>query len=365
MVMMEGGGAPVAEPGRTEKATDKRREEARKRGQVARSQEVGIALGLLTSFGVLMAMGVWMFTTLRDMTVTILENAGASGDLSTGEVWSQLGDGAITALLVTAPVAVAMMIVGVLASAIQVKPQITPEAIKPRFSLINPINGFKRIFSRRSLVTIVKDLLKIAIISGATWFIVGSDLEGLAALTGASAAQVVSVGSILVLKIGFTVAVAYLVIAAADLLYERWQYEKDLRMTKDEVRRENKDQEVSQEVKGFQRRRQREAAMRRMLADVPQADVVITNPTHYAVAIRYTRAFPAPMVIAKGVDEMARRIREVADEHDVMIMESPPLARAIYAEAEIGEMIPPEHFMAVAEILAAVYRATGREPAAA
>jgi len=353
----------VAEPGRTERATDKRREEARKRGQVARSQEVGISLGLLTSFGVLLAAGVWMFTMMRDMTVTMLENSGTSGGLSNGEIWDQLGQAAITALLVTAPVAGAMLIVGVIGSAIQVKPKFTPEAIKPRFSLISPLNGLKRIFSRRSLVIIVKDLLKIVIIVAATWLIVGGDLEGLASLTGASAGQVLAVGGVMVLKIGFTIAVAYLAIAAADLLYERWQYEKDLRMTKQEVKQENKDQEVSQEVKGFQRRRQREAAMRRMLADVPQADVVITNPTHYAVAIRYVRTMPAPAVIAKGVDNVALRIREVAEEYDVPVMESPPLARAIYADAEIGDLIPPDHFMAVAEILAAVYRATGREPA--
>lgn len=353
----------MAEPGRTEKATDKRREEARKRGQVARSQEVGIALGLLTSFGALLMVGTWMFIMMRDLTIHMLEESGTSGNLSPGEIWNQLGQAAVTSLIVTAPVAGSMLVVGVLASVIQVKPQITPEAIKPRFSLINPLNGFKRIFSRRSLVTIVKDLLKITVISLATWWIVGGDVQELASLTGASAAQVLAVGSVMVLKIGFTVGVAYVVIAAADLLYERWQYEKDLRMTKDEVKREGKDQEVSAEVKGFQRRRQREAAMRRMLSDVPQADVVITNPTHYAVAVRYARTMAAPMIVAKGMDNIAFRIREVAEEHDVTVIESPPLARALYAEAEIGQMIPPEHFGAVAEILAAVYRATGRQPA--
>ena len=149
------------------------------------------------------------------------------------------------------------------------------------------------------------------------------------------------------------------------MVYERWQHEKDMRMTKDEIKREMKESDVAPEVKAQLKRRQREMAISRMMAAVPEADVVITNPTHFAVALRYARSMPAPMVVAKGADRVAFRIRAVATEHGVAVLEDPPLARSLFAAAEVGQYIPAEAFSAVAEILAHVYRVAGREPALA
>ena len=167
------------------------------------------------------------------------------------------------------------------------------------------------------------------------------------------------------MKIGWAIVAVYVLLALADLAYERWQHERDLRMTKDEVRREFKEQDVNPEVKGQLKRRQREMAVRRMMAAVPDADVVITNPTHFAVALRYARALPAPQVVAKGADNVAFRIISVARENGVSVIQDPPLARSLFANAEVGQYIPADAFGAVAEILAHVYRAGGREPAAA
>ena len=154
-------------------------------------------------------------------------------------------------------------------------------------------------------------------------------------------------------------------IAVADLMFERWQHERDLRMTKEEVKREAKDADVNPEVKGQLKRRQHEMAVRRMMSAVPDADVVITNPTHFAVALRYARSLPAPQVVAKGADHVAHRIIATARENGVSVVQDPPLARSLYAAAEVGQYIPADAFGAVAEILAHVYRASGRQPAAA
>jgi flagellar biosynthetic protein FlhB len=169
----------------------------------------------------------------------------------------------------------------------------------------------------------------------------------------------------LVLKIGFAIVAVYILVAGADFAYERWQHERDIRMTKDEVKREAKEGDVSPEIKGQLKRRQHEMAVRRMMSAVPDADVVITNPTHFAVALRYARALPAPKIVAKGADHVAHRIIASARESGVAVVQDPPLARSLFAAAEVGQYVPAEAFGAVAEILAHVYRASGREPAAA
>jgi flagellar biosynthetic protein FlhB len=194
---------------------------------------------------------------------------------------------------------------------------------------------------------------------------VKNEMPEFAGLTGAEPGQILGVVGAVILKLGFAVVGVYVVIAIGDFAFERYQHGKDIRMTKDEVKREAKDQDLSPQLRGAIKAKQREMAMARMMAAVPQADVVITNPTHYAVALSYTRDLPAPRVVAKGADHVAARIRETAREHGVTVLEDPPLARSLYAAAEVGDFVPAESFAAVAEILAYVYRITGRTPAAA
>jgi flagellar biosynthetic protein FlhB len=255
--------------------------------------------------------------------------------------------------------------VGVVASVIQVKPKITPEILKPRFSVLNPVSGVKRLFSTRSLVSVVKDVLKVTVTAVIAYVVLRDAIPDLTNLLGAGPGATMAVVGGLVLKIGFAIVAVYILVAGADFAYERWQHERDIRMTKDEVKREAKEGDVSPEIKGQLKRRQHEMAVRRMMSAVPDADVVITNPTHFAVALRYARALPAPKIVAKGADHVAHRIIASARESGVAVVQDPPLARSLFAAAEVGQYVPAEAFGAVAEILAHVYRASGREPAAA
>lgn len=345
---------------KTEEATPKRREEARKRGQVARSQELNTGLGLLTVFAMLAFMGSWMLQGFMAVLETGLSESGTAGAMDSSAAWDSLMAAGLDGLWLTAPFAIAGVVIGVIASAVQVKPGITPEVLKPRFSMLSPKNGVKRLFSVRSLVRTVKDLFKITITGLVAYWVLQGAIPDLMGLLGAPPGMFMAVIGTLVLKVGFAIAAIYIVIAVADLMYERWQHEKDLRMTIDEVRREFKEADLGPEVKAQMKRRQREMAVRRMMNDVPDADVVIVNPTHYAVALKYDRGFPAPKVVAKGVDHTAHRIIALAEEHGVTVRREPPLARSLYANAEVGQYIPADAFGAVAEILAVVYRTTRR-----
>jgi len=350
---------------RTEKATPKRRDEARKRGQVARSREVNTGFGLLATFAMLSFVGGWLLTGLVQVMSESLGASGRTGTITPAEGWRLMMDAGWDSLRLTAPFAVAGVLVGVIASAIQVKPKITPEVLKPRFSVLNPVSGVKRLFSTRSLVSAVKDVIKVTLTAVVAYVVLRGAIPDLTNLLGAGPGTTMAVVGGLVLKIGFSIVAIYILIAGADLAFERWQHERDIRMTKDEVKREAKEGDVSPEIKGQLKRRQHEMAVRRMMSAVPDADVVITNPTHFAVALRYARALPAPRVVAKGADHVAHRIIASARESGVAVVQDPPLARSLFAAAEVGQYVPAEAFGAVAEILAHVYRASGREPAAA
>ncbi len=348
---------------RTEKATPKRREEARKRGQVARSQEVNTGMSLLGAFVLLGVFGAATYQSLSNLMVRTFTGAGEQRTMTPNAAWG-LGVDLITQCIrLVTPFAAGAVVLGITASVIQVKPMLSTESMKPKFSVLNPGKGLKRLVSIRSLVNLVKDLLKLTIVGAVTWMVLRSSFDDLVHMTGAEPRTSVAMVGGLVLKLGLFVGGAYMLLAVADVIYQRWQHEKDLRMTKDEVKREMKEGDLSPEVKGQMKRRQREMAMARMMSAVPDADVVITNPTHFAVALRYARDLPAPQVVAKGADRQAFRIRTAANEHGIQIVEDPPLARSLYAAAEVGEFIPAEAFAAVAEILAMVYRAGHRAPA--
>ncbi|MBJ7455971.1 MAG: flagellar biosynthesis protein FlhB [Thermoleophilia bacterium] len=350
---------------RTEEATPKRREESRKRGQVARSQEVNTFMSLLAAFAMLSFVGSWLLAGLIRVMTNSLSGSGTTEPINAARGWRVMTDAGMDSLRLAAPFAIAGVVVGVVASAIQVKPGITTEILKPRFSVLNPISGAKRLLSSRSLVTVVKDLIKVGVTTAVAYSVLKGGISDLMGLLGASPGMALVVVSGLIMKIGFSIIAIYVLIAIADLVYERWKHERELRMTKDEVKREAKEGDVNPEVKGQLKRRQHEMAVQRMMSAVPDADVVITNPTHFAVALRYARALPAPQVIAKGADHVALRIIAKARESGVSVVQDPPLARSIFASAEVGQYIPADAFGAVAEILAHVYRATGREPAAA
>ena len=272
---------------RTERATPRRREESRKRGQVARSREINTGLGLLATFALLSFLGGWLLAGMAEIMSRSLGASGVSGPITRAAGWQIMVGAGWDSLRLIAPFAAAGVIVGVVASAIQVKPGITPSVLTPRFSVLNPISGAKRLLGPRSLVSIVKDLIKVAATGAIAYVILKDAIPDLMSLMGAGPGRAIALVSELTMRIGFSIVAVYAFIAVADLLYERWQHERDLRMTRDEVRREAKEQDVNPEIKGQLKRRQREMAVRRMMSAVPDADVVITNPTHFAVALRY------------------------------------------------------------------------------
>ena len=347
---------------KTEKATPKRRDDARKEGNVLRSMEVNSAFAMLAAFGILSIWGPGMWSRLMaDMTLR-LETLGAAGTakFTIDDTMTLFMDVLRLMALVLGPIVVGMVVVGVLASVVQVKPKVTPEVLKPRFSKINPISGFKQRFGPQALFELVKSLLKMVAVGVPAGMLLWDRRNELLKLGDAEPIAAALVTVDLIMAIGFRVAGIYVAIAIIDYMWQRHRYEKNLRMSKHDVKQEARQQELAPELKAQQRRRQRDMARRRMLSDVPTADVVITNPTHYSIALKYDSELGAPQVVAKGVDLLALRIREIADEAGVMRVENRPLARELYSSVEVGHTIPADLFAAVAEVLAYVYRAEER-----
>ncbi len=347
---------------KTEKPTAKKLKDARSEGQVAKSQEVGTAFLFLSSFFVLKMMAGKVVNTLTKImyeSFNIIKNYEAYfAENPADQLYTQhLKQMTIEVLGVVLPIALTMMTIGVISNLVQVGWHPTSKVLKPKFSKLNPISGFKRMFSIMALVELVKSLLKFSIIASVVYSQVKDRINMLPSIPFMSVGDSVIFFADLVFDIGISVGSAYIGIALADFIFQKMKHTKDLKMSKQEIKDEYKQSEGDPQVKGQIKQRMREAAMRRMMQDVPSADVIITNPTHYAVAIRYKHNQDfAPMVVAKGVDHIAKNIREKGKEHNIEIVENKPLARALYASVEIGEPIPPDLYQSVAEILAFVYK---------
>ncbi|HMQ53895.1 MAG TPA: flagellar biosynthesis protein FlhB [Anaerolineae bacterium] len=340
---------------RTEAATPRRRQQAREKGQIPKSVEVNSAIILLAAFTLLNWLGPSTFQAMRTlmqrtfsalttepMTLNMLESGG--------------GAAAVLAAQAIAPFVLSLMVIGVVTNVGQVGLMFSQKALQPDFSRVDPLTGFKRIFAVRSLVELLKSLLKMTIIGLVVYLALRDNYELLSATSRMSPAAGIGLLYQLAITIGLRVAVVMLFLAAADYLYQRWEHERSLKMTKQEVKEEAKESENPQ-LKGRIRARQREMAMSRMMAAIPQADVVITNPTHLAVALRYERGkMQAPKVIAKGQRLVAERIKSKARELNIPLVENKPLARALFKATEIGQDIPVDLYQAVAEVLAFVYR---------
>jgi flagellar biosynthetic protein FlhB len=350
----------VAGDNRTEKATPRRRNEARRKGQVAKSVDVASAAVLLATFTTLAAAGPAMLGRSMEVVRRGLAQAGDPDLVRTGSLAGAVAWQVEALAWIVAPVAVAALAAGLLVNVAMVKLKLSPLAVKPSLKKIDPVSGLKRLFGPHSWFEAAKTFLKAGVVALVAFLAVWPELPTLGALVGLPAgAMVVELGRS-VLGIAFRAGAAFALIAAADIAFQRWRHEKSLRMTKDEVKREARDQDIPPELRGAIRRKQFEQARRRMLAEVPTSDVVVTNPTHFAVALRYDGTKPAPELVAKGADLVAKAIREIAEEHGVPILSNPPLARSLYQEVELGHLIPERFFHAVAEVLAFVYRTAGR-----
>ena len=345
---------------RTEKATPKKRDDARKKGQVARSVDLNGAAVLMAGLLALSAFAPRMLEEIEVATRTAFALIAEPSVVSREGLGTVLASLAKSTAIASLPVLIACCVAGVVVNVAQVGFKPSPAAMKPELKKLNPITGAKNLFGSRALVETVKGILKVAVVGAVAYFTLMPQLQDLAALVGAPPATLLPEIARTALHVVQRASLAYLVIAFADFGYQRWKFEKDLKMDKQEVKDEFKQQELPSEVRAAQRRKARELATARMMDDVPTADVVVTNPTHYSVALRYDAGNPAPVVVAKGVDHLAFKIREIAADAGVMVVPDPPLARSLYGIVEVGHAIPEELYQGVAQLLAYVYRVNAR-----
>lgn len=346
---------------KTEPATSKKLQDARNEGQVAKSQELNHALGLIALFLTLKIfisyIGENLFYTFAANYNKIPDIIDESiGGMSVHLATAVISNGMLTILKGVAPVFIIGYTVALLSNILQVKWKVTTKPMKPKFSKLNPLNGFKRIFSKDSLFELLKSIAKIGLIIYVAYTAIRDHQDELFLLYDIPLMQVILLVGSIVIDAGLKISLVYLIVGIADWFYQKHKFKEDMKMTKQEVKDEYKNTEGNPEIKGRQRSKMREASQRRMMQDLPNADVVITNPTHYAVAIRYDASqYSAPIVVAKGEDYLAMKIREAAKEHQIEIVENKPLARMLYANVDVGEEVPPELYQAVAEVLAFVY----------
>ena len=345
---------------KTEKATPKKRSEARKKGQVAKSHDLNGAVVMFAALFALSATAPHLVavlqSSLRDAFALI-----ATPDVVNGSGLGPLVSAqAKAASLAAAPVIFTCVAAAVLINVIQVGGKPHVQALKPDPKRLNPFSGFKNIYGPNALFEGAKNVFKVAAVGAVTALGVLPKLDQFAALVGMPPAQLMPTLAHMVLGIAQRAGIAYLLIGIVDYAYQRYRTEKSLKMDKQEVKEEHKSSELPAEVRGAIRRRQMQAARARMMADVPTADVVVTNPTHFAVALRYDAEKAAPEVVAKGSDLVAHKIRELAAESGVPVIADPPLARSLHGAVEVGHQIPEELYQAVAGLLAYVYRTARR-----
>jgi flagellar biosynthesis protein FlhB len=348
---------------KTEKATAKRLDEARKKGQVAKSQDLNAAVVLLASMAVLAGYGPHLVDRMKTSMTTSLALIAQPQVVTSkglGGVLSSTMGGAAAAV---APIALTCLATGVLTNVAQVKWRPSAQAIKPQMSKLSPVNGFKQLLSVRSLFETGKSILKLVVVAVVAALSVAPKLPEIGALVGTPPQQLMATVAHMVLGIAERAGAAYLLIAFVDYAWQKWRFGKDMMMTKEEVKQEAKQAHQPAEVRGAMKRRQMQAARARMMSDVPEADVVVTNPTHFSVALKYDASKLAPEVVAKGQDLVALHIRRIAEENGVPVVPDPPLARSLHASVEVGQTIPEDFFQAVAQVLAFVYRVAGTKAA--
>ncbi len=351
---------------KTEQPTQHRLMDARRRGRVAKSADLSAAVDLLGAIIVLIAVGGLLIRGMSTLIRRLLEGETLGHPLTIESMTDGAEWAAWQGVMVIVPVLLLMFVVAAVGQVMQVGLLFSPEPLRPKLERLSPIAGVKRMFSKRNLVKTVVNTGKLILVVAISWLVIGRwmpRLIGLAALEPVPGMLLIARAAA---ELALWLVFLLLVLGVIDFMYQKWQHAQDLRMTKQEVKDERRSMEGDPQMKGRRMRLMRDIAMQRIQAAVPDADVVVTNPTHFAVALKYdAESMGAPRLIAKGADYMAVRIRHVAVAHAVPIVERPPLARAIYYGVEVGREIPPHLYEAVAEILAYVYRLEGRAAHAA
>ncbi|NTW15966.1 MAG: flagellar biosynthesis protein FlhB [Syntrophaceae bacterium] len=340
---------------RTEQATPRRREEARKKGQVAKSQEVASVAILLACIIYFYFDSGRLVTKMMGMVRSFLKESGTLV-ISNNNIQSLAVDWLCEFFILLAPLLLTVLVAGLVANFVQVGFVISAEALEPKFSKIDPIKGFQKLFSLKSLAELAKNILKLCIVGYVAYVTVAGEIDTFPALMDKSVGEIMMYMG----KVSFTIILrtswVLIILAILDYVYQRWEYEKGLKMSRQEIKDEYKQTDGDPLIKARIRRIQREMARKRMMAQVPKADVVITNPDHIAVALQYDQMkMFAPVVLAKGTGFVAEKIREIARENNVPVIENKPLARVLYKLVKVNEVIPENLYKAVAEVLAYVY----------
>ena len=345
---------------KTEEPTGKKLGDARKKGQIAQSKEVTNFASLLALTFAVTILAPYMAIQLYSSMAVVIEHA-AVARIDAGSTSEILMGLVIDTFLALAPTLGTVMVLGVAATLGQSGILFTTDPIMPKLEKLSPLAGFKRLFSLKSIVEFIKGIIKLAIVAFIAYVLMSPELDRAEELLTMDLIEVLKEIQTLVIRLMMGVLAFMAVVAIADYIYQRYEHYKQLRMSRQDIRDEHKQAEGDPQIKARLRQIRADRARRRMMAAVPKADVVITNPTHFAVALQYdTSAMAAPVVVAKGSDAVAFRIREVAKEHKVPIVENPPLARALFASVEIDEQIPEIHYKAMAQVISYVYRLKGR-----
>lgn len=340
---------------KTEEATPKRKQEARDKGQVARSVELNSTFIILAAFFALKLVGGYIYDELAGYMRLILSHFTIA-DFTIEFVQRLFIDFSIVFFKTALPVMIVIAVIALVSNLAQVGFVFSLESIMPQFSRINPLSGFQRLFSKRSLVELVKSILKITIISYFIYRFIVQATGQVPKLIAAELSDSLRTAVLMTLDLVFQISAVMIILAVLDYCYQMWEHRESLKMSKQEVKEEYKQMEGNPQIKSKIKERQRAFAMQRMMQEVPKADVVITNPTHFAIALKYDQSMAAPKVVAKGQDFLAQRIKDTARENKIVIVENKPLARTLYSAVDIGEAVPPELYQAVAEVLAYVYR---------
>lgn len=342
---------------KTEKATPKKRQDERRKGRVAKSQDINTVILLTFCLFALFIFGGFMLETMTLLFIEAFTNL-IHWDVTSESVAYVFNGASLEAAKILAPIMLLAIIAGISSNLIQTRGfLLSTEPLKFDLKRLDPIQGAKRIFSVRALVELLKSLLKITFIGTITFVVIWLYKDEVLMLIFKNAENALSLFGRIAIVMGFAATAALLFLAVLDYLYQRYDFEKNMRMSKQDIKDEYKNMEGDPLIKSKIKEQQRMMATRRMMAEVPEADVVITNPTHYAIALKYDEEKAlAPYVVAKGVDRTALKIREIAEKHQVVTVEDKPLARSLYGLVEIGESIPEEFYQAVAEVLAYVYQ---------
>lgn len=342
---------------KTEKATPKKRLDSRKKGQVPKSQDVNTAFMLFAAFLLMwLFAGPMLFSHLQGMMADAF-NRFLHITFTTENIVALFRELTWEMGLVVLPIMVLIVLAGAFASFLQVGALFTGEPMKLKLEKLDPIKGAKRIFSARALVELAKSILKITFVGAVVTTVIFLNIEDVLVLSQKSIEVSATTIGELAIVMGLFAAVLLLLLAIPDYLYQRYDHEKQIRMSKKDIRDEHKTMEGDPKIRSRRKQRQLEMAMNRMMQDVPKADVIVTNPTHFAVALKYdSKKADAPIVVAKGVDFMAERIKRLGSEHEIPLVENVALARSLYASVDVSQQVNEEMFQAVAEVLAYVYR---------